>query len=43
MMRAKEAEPARPSDFMPFTPKQTEPESEPDPVAYFTAVATGKS
>lgn len=42
MTRAKGADPARPSDFMPLMSKQdVEPESEPDPVAYFSAVAKG--
>jgi hypothetical protein len=37
MMRDKNARPLKPADFMPYA--QPEPESEPDPIAYFKAVA----
>jgi hypothetical protein len=37
-MRLQHAEPAQPSDFMPSLVKEVE-EQEPDPVAFFSAVA----
>lgn len=38
MMRSKESEPARPSDFMPMQKQDDEPVVEPDPVAHFSAL-----
>ena len=42
MMRSKSAEPAKPSDFMPLMGNAPEEETEPDPVAYFSGLVTGK-
>jgi hypothetical protein len=45
MTRAQGSAPASPADFMlhlPLKKREAEPETEPDPVAYFTAVAVGK-
>jgi hypothetical protein len=42
MTRAAGAAPLSPSDFMLHLPKHEEPEQEPDPVAFFTAVAAAR-
>ena len=45
MTRSKGAEPAKPSDFMPYVPEghKDEAEVEPDPVDFFTAIAAVKA